>query len=73
MGSSRRVHLRLRERGGDGLGAASPDLVAIEIEAGQRPIEQNIESNVMNHVTDIGVLLDELFYHFLRLSLWFKL
>ena len=34
MGSSRRVHLRLRERGGNGLGAAIPNLVALEIEAG---------------------------------------
>ena len=33
--SSRRVHLRLRERGGNGLGAVSPNLVAPEAEAGQ--------------------------------------
>ena len=39
--NSRRMHLRLRERVGNGLGAASPDLVAAEIEAGQRPVEQS--------------------------------
>ena len=44
MGSSRRVHLRLRERGGNGLGAASPNLIVIEIEAGQRPVELQIEA-----------------------------
>ena len=37
--NSRRMHLRLRERVGNGLGAASPDLVAAETEAGQRPAE----------------------------------
>ena len=39
MGSSRRVHLRLRKRGGNGLGAASLNLIVVEIEAGQRPVD----------------------------------
>ena len=34
------MHLRLRERVSDGFGAASPNLVVLEIEAGQRPVEQ---------------------------------
>ena len=38
--SSRRMHLRLRERVGNGFGAASPNPVATETEAGQRPVEQ---------------------------------
>ena len=41
---SRRMHLRLWKRGGDGLGAASPNLVETEIEAGQRPVELEIEA-----------------------------
>ena len=33
------MHLRLRQRSGNGFGAASPNLVAMQIEAGQRPAE----------------------------------
>ena len=40
---SRRMHLRLWKRGGDGPGAASPDLVPGEIEAGQRPVEPDVQ------------------------------
>ena len=37
------MHLRLRQRSGNGFGATNPDLVLVEIEAGQRPVEQNIQ------------------------------
>ena len=43
MGSSRRVHLRLRERVRNGFGAASPNPVVLEIEVGQCPVEPNVQ------------------------------
>ena len=37
------MHLRLRQCSGNGFGAASPNLVAIQIEAGQRPVEPDVQ------------------------------
>ena len=42
--NSRQVHLRLWNRGGNGLSAAIPNPIVVEIEAGQRPVELQIEA-----------------------------
>ena len=55
--NSRRMHLRLWKRVGDGLGATSPNPIGIQIEAGQRPVEKWTKVGMIQRTVTQSVLV----------------